>query len=78
MTELIPFRFRDVNGEADFWNCSPDEKALTASCPASVTHDEYNWRRQVSDALALQGGFCLLIKRCVAGVGKRRFYPLEF
>jgi len=59
------FMIQDIHSAIGKWDVTKEEYALTESIINSVVYDDYDLLVQLSDALALPTGFCLLEKRFI-------------
>jgi hypothetical protein len=59
------FPLKDARTGSGHWDCSDDELRFVTDFLAATEYDEYDRLLQLSDALALPEGFCLIEKRMV-------------
>ena len=57
------FPIKDVNVISGRWDCSLEERKFVKDYLAGIEYTEYDRLIQLSDALALPSGFCLIEKR---------------
>jgi hypothetical protein len=63
MTHSFPLQ--NVNAISGEWDCSAEELAFAEDYLKNIEYTEYDRLVQLCDALAVQGGFCLIEKRIV-------------